>query len=44
MKYYKLIYNSLNTKETGTQFQSTEGIIGDIQSDFIPYEDYLNLF
>ena len=42
MKYYKLIYNSLNTKETGTQFQSTEGIIGDIQSDFIPFEGKIN--
>ncbi|WP_396151514.1 hypothetical protein [Flavobacterium sp.] len=42
MKYYKLNYNSLNTKETGTQFQSTEGIIGDIQSDFIPFEGKIN--
>jgi len=38
MKYYKLEYNSLNTKETGTQFQSTEGYFGDIQNNIFPIE------
>lgn len=43
MKYYKLEYNSLNLKETGTQFQSTTGIMGDIQQDFIPYEGKIDI-
>ena len=38
MKYFKLNYNSSNIKETGTQFQSIDGILGDIQQDFIPFE------
>ena len=38
MKYYLLQQLSSNIKETGTQFQCVEGIIGDIQQDFIPYE------
>ena len=37
-KYYILRYNSLNLKETGTQFQSIDGVLGDIQQDFIPFE------
>lgn len=43
MKYYKLNYNSLNIKETGTQFQSIDGILGDIQQDFIPFEGKNNI-
>lgn len=42
MKYYKLSYNSLNIKETGTQFQSIDGIMGDIQQNFIPFEGEIN--
>lgn len=42
MKYYRLNYNSLNIKETGTQFQSIDGIMGDIQQDFIPFEGEIN--
>lgn len=38
MKYFILNYNSLNIKETGTQFQSIDGILGDIQQDFMPFE------
>ena len=38
MKYYILDYNSSNIKETGTQFQSIDGIVGDIQQDFLPFE------
>ena len=39
MKYFKLEYNSLNIKETGTQFQcvSVEKL-GDIQNDSFPME------
>lgn len=42
MKFYKLEYNSLNKKETGTQFQSTTGIVGDIQCNHIPFEGKIN--
>ena len=42
MKYYRLNYNSLNIKETGTQFQSIDGIMGDIQQNFIPFEGEIN--
>jgi len=38
MKYFILKHNGLNLKETGTQFQSVDGILGDIQQDFIPFE------
>lgn len=38
MKYYSLKYNSLNEIETGTQYQSTGGYIGDIQRDILPFE------
>jgi hypothetical protein len=42
MKYFILEYNALNIKETGTQFQSIDGIVGDIQQDFIPFEGKIN--
>lgn len=38
MKYFKLEYNSLNIEETGTQFQSITGDIGDMHSNFLPFE------
>lgn len=38
MKYYKLEYNNLNIKETGTQFQCVDGYLGDIQSNIFPIE------
>lgn len=38
MKYYQLIYNSLNKDVTGTQFQSVSGEFGDIQNENIPFE------
>lgn len=43
MKYYKLEYNSLNIKETGTQFQcvSVEKI-GDLQENIFPLEGVIN--
>jgi hypothetical protein len=43
MKYFKLEYNSLNIKETGTQFQC-ENVekIGDIQSNLFPLEGYID--
>ena len=42
MKYFILKHNGLNLKETGTQFQSIDGILGDIQQDFIPFEGKFN--
>ncbi|WP_396151512.1 hypothetical protein [Flavobacterium sp.] len=42
MKYYLLQQLSSNIKETGTQFQCVEGIIGDIQQDFIPDEGIID--
>ena len=42
MKYYILRHNGLNLKETGTQFQSINGIAGDIQQNFIPFEGKIN--
>lgn len=42
MKYHKLEYNSLNIKETGTQFQSVEGYFGDIQNNIFPIEGKIN--
>lgn len=39
MKYFKLEYNSLNIKETGTQFQCTSvEEIGDMQKNIFPLE------
>ncbi|HLT33425.1 MAG TPA: hypothetical protein VKZ98_06505 [Aquaticitalea sp.] len=38
MKYYKLEYDLLNHKETGTQFQCVNGYFGDIQSAIFPME------
>ncbi|HZH70125.1 MAG TPA: hypothetical protein VFD80_06725 [Flavobacteriaceae bacterium] len=38
MKYYKFEYNSLNEKETGTQFQCADGYIGDMQRNIFPME------
>lgn len=38
MKYYFLNNNNLNNKETGTQFQSLRGNMGDIQKDILPFE------
>lgn len=38
MKYYKLIYDSLNEKVTGTQFQSVTGEFGDIQDENVSFE------
>lgn len=43
MKYYKLEYNSLNIKETGTQFQCVSGYFGDIQSAIFPLEGKIEL-
>lgn len=43
MKYYKLEYNSLNIKETGTQFQCVSvETIGDIQKNIFPLEGKIN--
>ena len=42
MKYYQLIYNSLNEEVTGTQFQSITGDLGDIQNENIPFEGKIN--
>jgi hypothetical protein len=38
MKYYRLSYNSLNEKITGTQFQCITGSVGDMQNDNLPFE------
>jgi hypothetical protein len=38
MKYYRLLYNSLNKKVTGTQFQCITGHFGDMQSENLPFE------
>lgn len=38
MKYYKLSYNAINEKVTGTQFQCITGYFGDMQNDNLPFE------
>lgn len=38
MKYYRLSYNALNEKVTGTQFQCITGYFGDMQNDDLPFE------
>lgn len=38
MKYYRLSYNALNEKVTGTQFQCITGDFGDMQNDNLPFE------
>ena len=43
MKYYKLEYNSLNIKETGTQFQCVNvEEIGDMQNNIFPLEGLID--
>jgi hypothetical protein len=42
MKYYKLSYNALNEKVTGTQFQCITGDFGDMQDDNLPFEGKIN--
>lgn len=42
MKYFRLTYNSSKISETGTQFQSIDGIMGDIQQNFMPFEGKIN--
>jgi hypothetical protein len=43
MEYYLLSYNSLNIKETGTQFQCIEGVFGDIQSETLPFDGEIEI-
>lgn len=38
MKFYSFSYNSGNIEETGTLFQSINGIFGDIQNGSLPFE------
>lgn len=42
MKYYIIQQIGSNIKETGTQFQSIDGIMGDIQQNFMPFEGKIN--
>lgn len=43
MKYFVIQQIGINIKETGTQFQSVDGIAGDIQKDFLPFEGKIDI-